>query len=424
MVSKAAGPSVPPGAQFDRFGELPGLSSRIDGYFERFRDGHATKGTPPGPATVILSSNDYLSIAGDRRIVDAQMRRLAEDGNKVMMSAVFYHMETEQRAFERRMAAFLGAEDAVLCQSGWSANDGLIQTIADNTTPLYLDIFAHMSLWQGAISAGVRARPFRHNSVDSLANLIGKFGPGIIGIDSVYSTLGDMAPLGEFADLAQRTGSILVVDESHSVGVYGPRGAGLVVELGLADRVHYRTFSMSKAFASRAGIVAGPARAIEFYRYESRPAIFSSAVVPHEVAGFDATLDLIAASDDRRRACLANADRLRSALDALGYNVDASETQIVSLEAGPEPDVIRLRQALERRDVQGAVFCAPATPKNRAMVRFSVTAGITDAQLDHVIGVCAEIRDEVGMKDWPSTQRKGQDLRLRHRPAASASVAA
>ncbi|MCW5749915.1 MAG: quorum-sensing autoinducer CAI-1 synthase [Alphaproteobacteria bacterium] len=388
------------------WGELPGLTWRIEQYFERFKDGHATKGIPPTAKTLIFSSNDYLSIGGDPRIVEAQVRRLREFGDSVLMSAVFLHSETEQRAFERRIARFMGAEDAVLCQSGWCANDGLIQTLADQTIPIYFDMFAHMSFWQGAQSAGVKARPFRHNSVENLAALIRKNGPGIVGVDSVYSTTGDIAPLAELAELCEAEGCLLIVDESHSAGVFGASGEGLVAMLGLQDRVPYRTLSMSKAFASRAGLVVGPSRALEFYRYESRPAIFSSAVVPHEIAAFEASLDVIEAEGPRRTRLQESASYLRNRLDELGYNVDISQTQIIALEAGTEAATIRLRRALESRHIQGAVFCAPATPKNRALVRFSVTAAHTPEQLDRVAEVCAEIRDEVGMRDWPSTQRK------------------
>jgi CAI-1 autoinducer synthase len=90
----------------------------------------------------------------------------------------------------------------------------------------------------------------------------------------------------------------------------------------------------------------------------------------------------------------------------LGYNVDDSDAQIVALEAGPEPIVMRLRDALEENNVFGSVFCAPATPKNRALVRLTVNASLTRDQLDHVLRVCADIRDKVGMVDWPSTRRK------------------
>lgn len=122
-------------------------------------------------------------------------------------------------------------------------------------------------------------------------------------------------------------------------------------------------------------------------------------------------MDIIIRDDWRRDALHANADYLRKGLSELGYNVTASGSQIISLEAGPEGSTLKLREALEDRDVFGSVFCAPATAKTRSMIRFSVNAGLSRQALDRVLGVCREIRDEVGMASWPSTLRLERDKR-------------
>jgi CAI-1 autoinducer synthase len=397
-------------AQTNR-GELPGLTERIDRHLEQYVDfpeGRPVQGRPPEPGCVILSSNDYLALATDPRIVQAQITALAASRNEVMMSGVFLDDGSSQRRFERELARFLGAEDVALCQSGYAANDGLIQILADAITPIYIDIFAHMSLWAGAQSAGVKARPFRHNEVGHLANLVAQHGPGIVVVDAIYSTTGDICPLAELVTLCERTGSLLVLDESHSMGTFGDRGEGLAGALGLADRVHFRTFSLSKAFVGRAGVVAGPARVVDFLRYESRPAIFSSAVLEHDIARFRATLQVIEQASDRRTRLAAQSAKLRVGLASIGYDVSISETQIVPLIAGPEARTVALRRALERRDIIGAVFCAPATPKNRSLVRFSMTSETTDAEIDRVLAVCEDIRDEMQPDEWPMARRAGR----------------
>jgi CAI-1 autoinducer synthase len=225
-------------------GELPGLTQRIARHLEQYGNGHSVQGRQPTPGCVVLSSNDYLSLAADPRIVAAQVASRTSKSTEVLMSAVFLGETSSQRCFERELAQFLGAEDAVLTQSGYAANDGLLQVLADAITPIYVDIFAHASIWQGAQSAGVKARPFRHNEVDHLAGLIAQHGPGIVAVDAVYSTSGDIAPLAELASLCEATGCILLVDESHSIGVFGAHGEGLVAALGLTDKVAYRTFSL------------------------------------------------------------------------------------------------------------------------------------------------------------------------------------
>ena len=199
---------------------------------------------------------------------------------------------------------------------------------------------------------------------------------------------------------------MLVVDESHSLTVFGNRGEGLVASLGLADQVHFRTASLSKGFCTRGGVVLGAARALKYFRYESRPAVFSSGVLGHEAAALDATLNIVGNSQDRRRRVRENADYLRGRLSDLGYNLEASECQIMSLVAGEEQKTRQLRDVLESRGVFGSVFCWPATPRNKSLVRFSVNASLSRAQLERIVAVCAEVRDEVGMADWTSTRRR------------------
>src|SRR5699024_1495676 len=180
----------------------------------------------------------------------------------------------------------------------------------------------------------------------------------------------------------------------------------MVASLGLAHRVHFLTASLAKAFAGRAGLIACSRRLSEFITYNSFPAIFSSALLPQEIAGLDATLDVILKAHQRRVRLHKNTVDLRSRLYQLGYNMDASQAQIVALEAGPERQTIVLRDALESRGVFGSVFCAPATAKNRSLIRLSINAGLTNEQIDWVVEVCRDIREEVEFAAWPSTRRK------------------
>ena len=134
--------------------------------------------------------------------------------------------------------------------------------------------------------------------------------------------------------------------------------------------------------------------------------IFSTSVLQHEVAGYDAVLDVMRDETWRQEQLHRNHAYLRHALDALGYNVDASQYQIIALEAGTQLDTIKFRDALESRGVFGAIFFPPATPEKRCLIRLTVNCGHTRAELDHVIAVCRDIRDEVALANWPSTRRK------------------
>ena len=364
---------------------------------------HAWQPTPAG--AIFLAGNDYLCLAGEPALVGAQIAALRRSRGELLMSAVFLQEGSAQHRLERKFARFMGAQDGILTQSGWAANVGLVQTLAAPGIPVYLDMQAHASLWEGVQSAGATPVTFLHNDMEHLRKQLARHGCGLIVVDSLYSTNGSLAPLVELVEIAERYGCLLVVDESHSLGTHGPRGAGLVAELGLSERVHFRTASLAKAFAGRAGFITCSTRFKGYFLSESRPAIFSSCMLGHELAWFDAAIDFVAAADDRRAALHAQTREVREELSALGYNVSDGSEQIIALEAGPEPKTLALRKLLERHGVYGAMFCAPATPKNRSLVRLTLNSGLDRSQMSRIVQACDDISDEVDLENWSSTRR-------------------
>jgi CAI-1 autoinducer synthase len=362
-------------------------------------------GRPAGAGAVRLDGNDYLSVTGHPDIVQAQLSALRQDTESVVQSGVFLLGDHPVHALEKSLAQWMGKQDAFLCQSGYTANLGLLQIIADEQTPVYLDSLAHMSLWEGARAAKAPAHAFRHNDPAHLERQLKAHGPGVVVVDSVYSTTGALCPLREIVELVERYGSMIVVDESHSLGTHGPHGAGLCAQLGLTGRVHFITASLAKAFAGRAGIFTAPASMRYYVMISSFPNIFSSSLLPHEIAGLAATLDVIRRADDARRRLRANTARLRQSLSDAGFPIHQGTEQIISLEAGTEWAAMQLRDALEERDVIGSIFCAPATAKNRAMVRLTLNASLTDAELSHVEGVAREVAALLKPWDWPIARR-------------------
>ncbi|GAA4352046.1 quorum-sensing autoinducer CAI-1 synthase [Variovorax defluvii] len=395
---------------------VPGfLATRIERYYRErvtktWGGGHIMRGRTPGDNALHLSSNDYLSLARHPKIISAMVDSVRQNGNGMLTSGIFLRGTCPQLLLEDRLASFMHAESGVLCQSGWCANTGLIQTIADEHTPVYVDILAHNSLWEGIRSAGAKPVTIFHNDPEHLERQILRYGPGVVLVDSIYSTNGSVCPLPEVAEICHREGCVLVVDESHSLGTHGPHGEGLVVAMGLLHRVHFRTASLAKAFAGRAGFVACPQLFKEYFKFESNPAIFSSTLLPHEVAGLDATLDVVRQGDWRRQQLHTNAETLRNGLKELGYNLNDSQSQIISLEAGTEQQTIVLRDALEARGIFGSVFCAPATPKNRSLMRFSINTALSEMDLARIIKTCKDIRSEIGLSEWPSSRRRRQRL--------------
>jgi CAI-1 autoinducer synthase len=362
-------------------------------------------GQPAGPNAVRLDGNDYLGITGHPDIVAAQVTTLRKDNEFVIQSGVFLLADHPARALELGMAAWMGKEDGFVCQSGYAANLGLIQAIADADTPVYVDTMAHTSLWEGVRAAKATGHAFRHNDPDHLDRMMTRHGPGLVIVDSVYSTTGALCPLAAMVEVTERHGGMILVDESHSLGTHGPGGAGLCAALGLSDRVHFITASLAKAFAGRAGFFTMPASMRYYILSESFPNIFSSCLLPHEIAGLAATLKVIQGQDDARARLHAHTARLRASLSDMGYPIHQGTEQIIALEAGLEPDTMVLRDQLEAHDVFGAIFCAPATSRNRALVRLTLSAALTEAELSHVEDAARAIAPVVKPWEWPIARR-------------------
>jgi len=393
----------------------PGLSSRlrqrIESQFKARWENEwgrkfVTHGRLPGPNAVRLDGNDYLSVTGHPDIVQAQLDALLRNQEFVVQSGVFQLDGSPASRFQKALARWLGKEGGLLCQSGYTANLGLIQIIADPETPVYVDSLAHMSLWEGVRAAGATAHAFRHNDPEHLDRMAARHGAGLVIVDSVYSTTGALCPLAEIVEAAERHGCMILVDESHSLGTHGPQGRGLCAELDLTHRVHFITASLAKAFAGRAGYFTMPDELRPYLMCHSYPSIFSSCLLPQEVAGLHATLGVIQRSDEARAKLRANTARLRGSLAELGYPIQQGSEQIIGLEAGPEVDTLALRDALEQRGVFGAVFCAPATARNRAMVRLTLNAALTDAELSHVERVARDVAPLAKPWDWPAARRQ------------------
>lgn len=362
-------------------------------------------GRAPGTSAVRLDGNDYLGVTGHAEIVQAQIAALTRDNESVVQSGVFLLDDHPAHRLEKQLADWVGKEDGFLCQSGYAANMGLLQIIADAQTPIYLDSLAHASLWEGAHAARAPAHAFRHNDPEHLARMMKTHGPGVVVVDSVYSTTGAVCRLHEILEVTERNDSMIVVDESHSLGTHGPEGAGLCAELGVTERVHFITASLAKAVAGRAGFFTAPASMRYYILISSFPNIFSSSLLPHEVAGLAATVELLRRGDDARQRLHANTRRLRGSLSDCGFPIHQGTEQIIALEAGSEPDAMVLRDALEARDVVGCIFCAPATSRNRAMVRLTLNSSLTDAEMSHVESVAREIAPLLQPWDWPIARR-------------------
>ncbi len=284
---------------------------------------------------------------------------------------------------------------------------GLLQAIVEPGTPVYLDVHAHASLWEGAISAGAVAVRFAHNDMKALQTAMERHGPGVVAVDAVYSTNGALCELAACGQICRDNDCLLVVDESHSLGTHGAHGEGLVAALGLTGQVHFVTASLAKSYACRAGFIACPRTAKLFMMMTSRPAILSSSLMPIDVVAIDAVHSLLLQSDDRRERLRRTSRQLRAELGARGYPAANGTEQIIGLEVGDEQAVMAVRDELEAHGVFGSIFCPPATGARHCLIRLSVNTALSDAQLERVVEVFQARKHRLRPERWIGHRRPG-----------------
>ncbi|MFD0904400.1 aminotransferase class I/II-fold pyridoxal phosphate-dependent enzyme [Actinomadura sediminis] len=372
---------------------------------ERMRDFHGAGDAPRVPRprapdadrAVVLTCSDYLALGEHPAITGAMIAGLrAADAGGTVSRARRPPADHPQIALGDAFARHMGARAGVLCPSGRAANTGLMQVVAGPDVPVYLDALAHLSLWEGARAAGAEIAYFRHNDLDHLRRRIDVGGSGVVVVDAVYGTSGARCPLDAIVRLAEERDCLLVVDESHSLGVRGERGEGLAGELGLGGRVDFRTASLSKALHARAGLIVCDRPGFADYFVDTAfPAVCGSTLPPHDVAGLRAALDIVREEGWRRERLRAVVRRLRDGLAGLGYRLVDADTQIVAVETGTEPDALLLRDALMERDVFSAALFQPAASPHRNLVRLSAHAGLTDDDVSLVLAVCEKARDRI-----------------------------
>lgn len=358
--------------------------------------------------TVMLGSNNYLGLTDDERVRDAARDALetygtALTGSRLLNGTTPLHIELESE-----IADWMGTEDAIVYTTGYQSNLGAIGTLLEPGDTIVCDSGDHASLLDGATLSGARLRPFRHNQLNKLEKMLERAvadgGGVLVVVDGVFSMEGDIAPLPEIADLAERYGARLMVDEAHGVGVLGARGAGASELFGLEDRVDLRMGTFSKSLASCGGFIAGPADVIEYLRVASRPFLFTASAVPAATGAALAALRVIRAEGPALlERLLANAAYLHRGLSEIGLRVveptrlpDGSEalTPIVPVVVGDDWTCVRVWKALYEAGVYTNVALHPAVPPAGALLRTSLMATHERGHLDRALEVFAAVAAE------------------------------
>ena len=367
-------------------GELASL--RDEGLYkeERVLAGPQGPEVSVGGRTLLnFCANNYLGLAADPRVV-AAARRTLDDWGFGLSSVRFICGTTElHRRLEAELAAFLGAEDAILYAACFDANGGLFEPLLDADCAVISDRLNHASIIDGVRMCKARRLVYDHGDLDQLAAALEKSRDArtrLIVTDGVFSMDGDLAPLPGICDLAEAHGAVVMVDDSHGSGVLGETGRGTAEHLGVIDRVDLFTTTLGKALGGAlGGCTAGPAPLIDWLRQKSRPYLFSN-TLPPVVCG--AALEVLRILREDR----APLDRLRGnrrlmsdGLRDLGFDVASGEHPIIPVHLRRFDDDARLAQRLSaellERGIYAVGFAFPVVPRGQARIRLQVSAAHT-----------------------------------------------
>jgi glycine C-acetyltransferase len=352
-----------------------------------------------GRDVINLASNNYLGLANHPRVNAAAAKAALELGAgsgavRTIAGSMRMHLELEQR-----FAAFKHADAALMFQSGFTANAGTVAAILDKDDVIVSDQLNHASIIDGARLSRAEIKVFPHKDAEAAgALLVETARPGrrqLLITDGVFSMDGDIAPLPDLVQVAERHGAIMMVDDAHATGVLGAGGAGTVDHFGLHGRVDVQVGTLSKAIGVLGGFIAGPRVLIRWLENRGRPYLFSTSAPPAVVAACITALDVIHDEPERLERLWNNTRAFKAALHELGFDTGLSETPITPVIAGDEERA----QALGRRLFEEGVFAPaivfPTVVRGQARVRTIVTADHTDGDLEEAVETFGKVGREL-----------------------------
>ena len=349
-----------------------------------------------------LCANDYLGLANHPAVVAAARAALDSDGFGMASVRFICGAQAGHRALERRIADYVGMEDAILFAAAFDANGGLFEALLDEGDAIVSDQLNHASIIDGVRLSKAKRHRYPNGDMDALESALKAARADgarriLIATDGVFSMDGHLAKLAEIAALAGRYDAAVMVDDCHATGFIGPKGRGTPHRAGVADGVDILTGTFGKALGgAMGGYVAAAKPIVDLLRQKARPYLFSNSLAPAVVAGSRAAIDVAEAGDDLRAKLFDNALRFRAGLEKAGFATLPGETPIVPVMLGEATKAQALARALDERGVYVAGFVFPVVPKGLARVRTQVSAGHSAGDLDEAVAAFAEAGRAIG----------------------------
>ncbi len=355
-----------------------------------------------GKEVINLASNNYLGLTTHPKLIEAAVRAAREFGAgsgavRTISGTMSLHMQLEER-----IARFKNVEACVVFQSGFAANAGTVSAILGPEDHIVSDELNHASIIDGARLSKAKIHVFPHKdhaaAESVLRDLAGRPGRKLLITDGVFSMDGDIAPLPQLVEIAERYGAIMMIDDAHSSGVLGRNGRGTVDHFadrfGLHGRVHIQVGTLSKAIGVLGGYVCGSRDLIEFLCHRARPFLFSTSHPPSVAASCIAAFDVLEEEPERIEKLWVNTHYWKAGLVAAGFDTGMSETPIVPVMLGEAKRAHEFSRALFDRGLLATGIGFPTVKEGKARVRTIVTSEHTREQLDRALEIFGGVRRE------------------------------
>lgn len=349
-----------------------------------------------GREVINLASNNYLGLCNDPRLREAGIAAIHKYGMgsgavRTIAGTMKIHMELEEK-----IAAFKGVEACVVFQSGFTANAGTVSSILGKEDFILSDELNHASIIDGARLSRAKIKVFRHKDVAHCEELLKEIehepGRKLIITDGVFSMDGDIGPVDQLCDLADKYGAIMMVDDAHASGVLGRNGRGSVDHFGCTQRVDVQVGTLSKAIGSLGGYVCGSRDLIDYLYHRARPFLFSTSHPPAVAAACIAAFDILQNEPERIDRLWSNTHYFQQQLTAAGFDIGGrttpkSETPVTPIIVGDGRKTMEFSRALFEQGLMATGIAFPTVPEGKARVRCIMTSEHTKAQLDKALEI-------------------------------------
>ena len=370
-------------------------------YFRAIESAQDTEVVIDGKKVLMFGSNSYLGLTNHPKIKEAAKAAIDKygtgcAGSRFLNGTLDIHIE-----LERRLAAYVGKEAAVLFSTGFQVNLGVISCLLDRNDYLILDEYDHASIIDGSRLSFSRSIKYAHNDMDDLRKKLSRLpedSAKLIVADGIFSMEGDLVNLPEIVKIAEEFGANIMMDDAHSLGVIGFNGSGTASHFGLTDKVDLIMGTFSKSLASLGGFIAGTEETIEYVKHRARSLMFSASMPPSAVASVIAALDIIESEPERIDQLWANTNHAKKLLLEAGFDIGHTDSPIIPVYIRDNDKTFMITNILSNNGIFVNPVVSPAVPSDASLIRFSLMATHTFAQIEEAVEKIAAAAKEVQIK--------------------------